>query len=90
VGRVFVWLRVKEKGKLLYHTFLSKACWALMYIMINVKKKIINPLKEDLSRPALIICNHQSSLDIVPLIMLHPKILMLTNNKKWNAPFFDR
>ena len=20
--------------------------------------------------------------------MLHPKILMLTNNKKWNAPFF--
>jgi 1-acyl-sn-glycerol-3-phosphate acyltransferase len=56
--------------------------------MGNVKKKIINPLKEDLSSPALIICNHQSSLDIVPLIMLHPKILMLTNNKKWNAPFF--
>jgi len=88
LGRAFAWLRVKEKGKLLYHTLLSKACWVLMYIMANVKKKIINPLKEDLSSPALIICNHQSSLDIVPLIMLHPKILMLTNNKKWNAPFF--
>ncbi|MEI9910596.1 MAG: 1-acyl-sn-glycerol-3-phosphate acyltransferase [Bacteroidota bacterium] len=88
VGRIFAGLRVKEKGKLLYHTFLSKACWMLMYIMVNVKKKIINPLKEDLSKPAIIICNHQSSLDIVPLIMLHPKILMLTNNKKWNARFF--
>jgi len=88
LGRVFARLRVKENGKLLYHTFLSKACWVLMYMMINVKKKIINALKEDLSRPALIICNHQSSLDIVPLIMLHPKILMLTNNKKWNARFF--
>jgi 1-acyl-sn-glycerol-3-phosphate acyltransferase len=88
LGRIFAWFRVKEKGKLLYHTFLSKACWMLMYIMVNVKKKIINPLKEDLSKPVIIICNHQSSLDIVPLIMLHPKILMLTNNKKWNAPFF--
>lgn len=88
VGRIFVSLRVREKGKLLYHVFLSKACWMLMYIMVNVKKRIINPLKEDLSKPAIIICNHQSSLDIVPLIMLHPKILMLTNNRKWNAPFF--
>jgi 1-acyl-sn-glycerol-3-phosphate acyltransferase len=88
MGRTFVRLRVKETGKLIYHTLLSKACWFLMYVMVNVKKRIINPLKEDLSKPAVIICNHQSSLDIVPLIMLHPKILMFTNNKKWNAPFF--
>ncbi len=88
LGRSFVRLQVKEKGKYLYHVLLSKACWFLMYIMGNVKKKIINPLNEDLSKPAVIICNHQSSLDIVPLIMLNPKILMFTNNKKWNAPFF--
>jgi uncharacterized protein len=88
LGRTFIRLRVKEKGKYGYHLLVSKACWFLMYVMANVKKKIINPLKEDLQKPAIIICNHQSSLDIVPLIMLHPKILMLTNNKKWNAPFF--
>ena len=40
------------------------------------------------SKPAIIICNHQSSLDIVPLIKMHPKILMVTNYKKWNARFF--
>ncbi len=88
LGRTFVRLQVKERGKYFYHILLSKACWLLMYVMGNVKKKIINPLKEDLRKPAIIICNHQSSLDIVPLIMLQPKILMLTNNKKWNAPFF--
>lgn len=88
LGWIFAKLRVKEKGKLLYHTLLSKVAWSLMYIMANVKKRIINPLKEDHSKPAVIICNHQSSLDIVPLVMLHPKILMFTNNKKWNAPFF--
>ncbi len=88
IGRIFVRLRVKEKGKLLYHRMLSKVAWSLMYIMANVKKKIINPLNEDLSKPAIIICNHQSSLDIVPLVMLSPRILMFTNNRKWNAPFF--
>jgi len=88
LGRSFIRLQVREKGKYFYHLLVSKACWFLMYVMGNVKKKIINPLKEDLHKPAIIICNHQSSLDIVPLIMLHPKILMLTNNKKWNAPIF--
>lgn len=88
LGRSFIRLQVREKGKYFYHLLVSKACWFLMYVMGNVKKKIINPLKEDLKKPAIIICNHQSSLDIVPLIMLNPKILMLTNNKKWNAPIF--
>ncbi len=88
LGRSFIRLQVKERGKYLYHLLVSKACWFLMYVMGNVKKKIINPQKENLKKPAIIICNHQSSLDIVPLIMLYPKILMLTNNKKWNAPFF--
>ena len=88
LGRTFIRLQVRERGKYLYHLLVSKACWFLMHVMVNVKKKIINPQKENLKKPAIIICNHQSSLDIVPLIMLYPKILILTNNKKWNAPFF--
>lgn len=81
-------LRVGEKGKLAFHWMLAKTCWSLMYIMPNVKKRIINTNKEDFSKPAIIICNHQSSLDIVPLIMLHPKLIMFTNNRIWNSPLF--
>ena len=88
VGRLFAHLRVKERGKLLYHRMLWLATKSLVYIMVNVKKKIINGDKEDFSKPAVIICNHQSSLDIVALMMLHPKILMFTNRRKWNAPYF--
>lgn len=88
LGRTFIRLQVRERGKYIYHWLVSKHCWFLIYVMGNVKKKIINPAKEDLKKPAIIICNHQSSLDIVPLIMLYPKILMLTNKKKWNAPIF--
>lgn len=67
---------------------LSVVTRSLVYIMANVKKRIINPNHEDFSKPAVIICNHTSSLDIVPLLMLHPKMLMFTNQRKWNAPFF--
>jgi 1-acyl-sn-glycerol-3-phosphate acyltransferase len=88
LGKLFSIIGVKERGKYLYHLLISKACNFLVFVMVNVKKRVINTFHEDFTNPAIIICNHQSSLDIVPLIMLHPKILMLTNNKKWNAPFF--
>ncbi|MBS1935454.1 MAG: 1-acyl-sn-glycerol-3-phosphate acyltransferase, partial [Bacteroidetes bacterium] len=75
----------KEKGKYLYHVCISKYSWSLMYIMANVKKKIINPLKEDFSKPAVIICNHQSELDILCTAMLHPKLILFTNERVWNS-----
>lgn len=77
----------KEKGKLIYHTLLSKFSWALLYIMPNVKKRIINPLNEDFSKPAVIICNHQSSLDVMLAMMLHPKVILFINRRVWNLPF---
>lgn len=78
----------KEKGKLVYHTILSGFSRSLIYIMGNVKKKIINPQKEDFSKPAIIICNHQSFLDILSVIMLHPKLILFTNKWVWNSPVF--
>ena len=78
----------KEKGKLVYHKILSRFCRSLMYIMANVKKQVINPLGEDFSRPAVVISNHQSFLDILSMVMLHPKLVLFTNNWVWNSPVF--
>jgi len=78
----------KEKGKYFYHFLLSKFTGSLIYVMVNVKKKILNPAREDFSKPAVIICNHQSFLDILSLVMLHPKLILLTNNWVWNSPVF--
>ncbi len=77
----------KEKGKLVYHNVLSAFCRSLMYIMPNVKKKILNPLQEDFSKPAVIICNHQSSLDVLIAMMLNPKVILFINRRVWNLPF---
>ena len=75
----------KEKGKYVYHLFISKYSRSLMYIMANVKKTIINPQHENFSTPAVIICNHQSELDILCTAMLHPKLILFTNQRVWNA-----
>ena len=90
IAWIFALFNIKERGKLIYHTIISRVCRRLVYIMINVKKKIINPQQEKFKTPAIIIANHQSSLDILPLVMLHPKLLMLTNNRIWNSPLFGK
>ncbi len=90
IAWIFALFNIKEKGKLIYHTFIAKVCHRLIYVMVNVKKKIINEHKEDFSKPAIIIANHQSSLDIPTLLMLHPKLIMFTNEKKWNSTLFGK
>ncbi len=78
----------RERGKWIFHYVLSLFTRSLVYIMINVKKTIINTENENLSNPAIIICNHQSFLDILSVVMLHPKIVLLTNDWVWNSPVF--
>lgn len=39
-------------------------------------------------RPSVIICNHQSHLDLMCQLVFTPKIIFLTNNWVWNSPFF--
>ncbi len=43
---------------------------------------------EDFSTPAVIISNHQSHLDIMCLLMLTPKMVLVTNKWVWNNPLY--
>ncbi|MGC4038907.1 MAG: 1-acyl-sn-glycerol-3-phosphate acyltransferase [Chitinophagaceae bacterium] len=78
----------KERGKYIFHSLVSKLCWSVMYIMPNVKKRIINPSKENFSKPAIVVCNHQSSLDTLLTTMLSPKLLLVVNKRVWDSPVF--
>lgn len=55
-------------------------------VAIKVVKQ--NPMNETYRKPALIIANHQSFLDILLLLSTTPKIVMLTKDWVWNSPFF--
>lgn len=45
---------------------------------------------ETFDRPAVIICNHQSHLDLMLMLSQTPKMIVLTNDWVWNSPFFGK
>ena len=83
----------KKTKKLIYSHFLQKASWLVVYMNFNMPKKIINQYGEDFKKPVFIIANHQSQLDLVFMLMLYPKMIVVTNRSVWNNPvlrFFVR
>lgn len=78
----------KKKSKYIYHWILSKFTKSLLFIAIIVKKEKINESNEDFSKPAVIIANHQSFLDILMLTAMYPKVILLTNHWVYHSPVF--
>ncbi|WPP48772.1 MMPL family transporter [Catalinimonas niigatensis] len=92
VIRIFLLIPViaQEKKKKLFHWIMMFFCRSLLYIMINLKKDIRNKEQIDFSKPSVIISNHHSFLDIIILLMLHPKVVMVTNEWVYHSPFFGK
>jgi len=80
----------RRKRQYWFHFMLSKFVKSLVYLMANVKKVHINKEYADFSKPAIIISNHQSFLDILVTVMQHPKLILLTNEWVYNSPFFGK
>jgi 1-acyl-sn-glycerol-3-phosphate acyltransferase len=59
-------------------------------LLIYYTRNIINPQKEDFTKPAVIIANHQSFLDILTVLSLNRKFIMVTSRWVWRSPFFGR
>ena len=86
---VLLILPVKMKTKkYVFHCLVQLCHKFIVYSIFGIRKKIIDKGKFDLSSPKIIVSNHQSHLDLSLLMMLHPKIIVLTNNWVWNNPFY--
>ena len=70
-----------------YHRLLQRVSAFVIRHVPGVRYKEIRR-QEDFSRPAVIICNHQSHLDLMCLMQLSPKIIVLTNDWVWNNPYY--
>lgn len=77
-----------EDKKLRYHKFLQKLSRIAVTHIPGVKYKAAEFNVEELSEASVIICNHQSHLDIIALMALYPKMVFLTNDWAWNNPFY--
>ena len=54
----------------------------------GVKRRMYNPGGENYERPAMVVCNHQSPLDLMAMLAQSPRLTLLTNDWVWHSPFF--
>jgi uncharacterized protein len=69
-----------------YH--MSKLMKSVLYTNYFVRKKVINQSNEKFEKPAVIIANHTSFLDILAVGMLSPKTIYLVSDWVYNSPVF--
>ncbi len=90
-----VWIYLKigkitEKKRYRLHQLLY---YASRFVMIHhgipgTKFSCKMDEKVDFTQPRIIICNHQSHLDLMCQLVFTPKIVFLTNQWVWNNPFY--
>jgi 1-acyl-sn-glycerol-3-phosphate acyltransferase len=77
----------RKKRQKLYHHTLRFVCRSTMYLMYFTRKQVINLTPETYKKPAVIIVNHQSIIDIPLLLMFSPKVIMITNDAFYYSKF---
>ncbi|OXA72164.1 glycerol acyltransferase [Flavobacterium aquidurense] len=82
-------LPIKEKTKMkAFRYCISKFMKSVLYSNPFIHKKVINNFNEHFEKPAIIIANHSSFIDILAMGMLSPKIIFLVNDWVYNSPIF--
>jgi 1-acyl-sn-glycerol-3-phosphate acyltransferase len=71
-----------------YH--MSKLMKSVLYTNYFVKKTVWNHSNETFEKPAVIIANHTSFLDILAVGMLSPKTIYLVSDWVYNSPVFGK
>jgi len=85
------WPGDQQKLKDGLRRFMSGFMKTVVASAVNLKKtRMINPAGEDFRKPAVIIANHTSFLDILIMGMLHPKTVFLVSDWVYNSPVFGK
>lgn len=88
--QLFAFRKPTGINKLKFHQSLSAVSNFVVRNIPLIKTRLINDHKENFNKPAIIICNHQSHLDLMFMMMLSPKVVILTNEWVWNSPFYGK
>ena len=77
-----------DENKLKYHRLLQRRAKFVVNHIPGTTFTYDNPQEETFERPAVIVSNHQSHLDLMAIIMLTPKLIILTKGWVWHNPFY--
>lgn len=79
-----------ERKRYRFHRLLQFFSKVFKTLYPGCKTRTVGRQNESFDKPALIICNHQSHLDLPMLMSLHPRLIFLTNDWVWNSPLYGR
>ncbi len=80
--------KTTEKKRLRLHKVINKCAQFLTRHTPGVQFNLKNEHNEQFEKPAVIISNHQSHLDILYILSLSPKTVFLTNDNVWKNPIY--
>lgn len=84
---IFIGRKREWKDRFL-HNLLYRFANLVIRRVPAVKFTLDNSVGETFSKPAVIISNHQSHLDLMCLMMLTPKMVVVTNDWVWHNPIY--
>lgn len=79
-----------DKKKLKFHKMLKRISSFFAHNFPGSGTLYENPSNEDFSKPAMVVCNHQSHLDLPVLMAVNHKFIFLTKDWVWNNFFFGK
>lgn len=82
-----LWPHDEDRKLEFHHKIWHFFRWCARHIP-GVNVNVLNPSGEDFAKPGIIICNHQSHLDLLCTLMLSPRIVAMTNQWAWRFPLY--
>lgn len=84
---VFKILPISKARKLLvFHRLMSSYMLSVFWTYPRVKRKVLNPANERFEKPAIVIANHSSFLDILALGSLSTKLVFMVSDWVYRSP----
>ena len=83
-------VRSQPKRSLFIHKILERFSRFSIHRVPKAPFRVVNSVGEDFRRPALIICNHQSQLDLIAVMALTTRITILTKEWVWRNPYYGK
>ncbi len=79
----FLLFPAPKKTKKRVFRYLIRFFSAHIFLHPTISIRILNEYKEKFTTPSIVIANHQSVIDIMLMLLLSPKILIVTNERVW-------